>query len=233
LVKDHRWERLTAAVAARPSTEKEGSSLCAACRDVLSATGAGITLVAEGHRSQLCASDEVTATLEELQFTLGQGPSVDACSGDRPVLVAELATDRSGALWPAFVDPAVEAGVVAMFAFPLRVGAARLGSLTLYQDRAGPLTIDAHADGLTAAAHVTEAILAMQANAAPDVLAQGLSDAGASRAEVHQASGMISVQLGIGIVEAMVRLRSHAYVTNRPIGEVATDVVARRLRLRP
>lgn len=232
VVKDRRWDRLTAAVAGRPSTENRGSSLCSACRDVLSATGTGITLVAEGHRSQLCASDDVTATLEELQFTLGQGPSVDACSGG-PVLVAELTTDLSGSRWPAFVGPAVAAGMLAMFAFPLRVGAARLGSLTLYHDCAGPLTPDSHADGLTAAERVTDAILALQANAEPDVLAEGLADAGANRAEVHQASGMISVQLGISIVEALVRLRSHAYVTERPIGEVAADVVAQRLRLQP
>lgn len=232
-MKSHRWERLAAAVATRPGTETEGSSLCSACRDVLSAAGTGITLVGAGQRSQLCASDKVTAMLEELQFTLGQGPSVDACSGDRPVLVPDLATDLAGGRWPAFVDPAVAAGMLAMFAFPLRVGAARLGSLTLYHDRAGPLTTDAHADGLTAAGHVTEAILAMQADAPADMLAEGLADAGAHRAEVHQASGMISAQLGIGIVEALVRLRSHAYATQRPIGEVAADVVARRLRLNP
>jgi hypothetical protein len=228
-VKD-RWERLTAAVAGGPGAE-EGSRLCSACRDVLSVAGTGITLVAEGHRSQLCASDEVTAMLEELQFTLGQGPSVDACTGDRPALVAELATDLSGERWPAFIDSAVQAGMRAMFAFPLQVGAARLGSLTLYHDHAGPLTTDAHADALTAAARVTEAILGMQADAPSNVLAEGLADAGANRAEVHQASGMISVQLGTGIVDALVRLRSHAYVTERPIGDVAADVVARRLRL--
>lgn len=119
----------------------------------------------------------------------------------------------------------------AVFAFPLRVGAARLGSLTLYHDRAGPLSTEALADGLTAAAHVTEAVLAMQAEAPPNVLAEGLADAGAHRAEVHQASGMISAQLGIGIAEALVRLRSHAYATERPVGEVAADIVARRLRL--
>ena len=50
------------------------------------------------------------------------------------------------------------------------------------------------------------------------------------RAEVHQASGMISVQLNVSLAEALVRLRAHAYAQERPIAEVAADVVARRLR---
>jgi len=53
------------------------------------------------------------------------------------------------------------------------------------------------------------------------------------RAEVDQATGMVSVQLGVNIGEAFVRLRAYAYAQDRRLGEVASDIVARRLRLSP
>jgi hypothetical protein len=53
------------------------------------------------------------------------------------------------------------------------------------------------------------------------------------RAEVHQAAGMISVQLGMGVEEALTRLRAHAYAEDRRLADVARDVVARRLRFAP
>jgi AmiR/NasT family two-component response regulator len=50
------------------------------------------------------------------------------------------------------------------------------------------------------------------------------------RAQVHQATGMISVQLGVGQAEALVRMRAHAFRHRRALADVASDVVARRLR---
>jgi hypothetical protein len=47
---------------------------------------------------------------------------------------------------------------------------------------------------------------------------------------VHQATGMVKVQLNVGIAEALVRLRAYAYAEERPIEDVARDVVGRRLR---
>ena len=51
------------------------------------------------------------------------------------------------------------------------------------------------------------------------------------RSELHQAQGMVMVQLGTDLATAMVRLRAHAYGGERRLGDVARDIVARRLRL--
>ena len=211
--------------------ESGGSGLCLICREVLSASGAGITLIAGDNRSQLCASDPRTARLEDLQFTSGEGPSVDGCRSDRPVSVGDLGSAEAERRWPAFSGPASAAGVNAVVAFALRVGAARIGVLTVYYER--PTTDDgaSHSDGLAVAGLVTQSILAMQAGAPPNELAAGLASAAADRAEVHQASGMVAVQLGISIVEALVRLRSYSYALDRPVGDVSADVVARRIRI--
>jgi AmiR/NasT family two-component response regulator len=54
-----------------------------------------------------------------------------------------------------------------------------------------------------------------------------------ARAEVHQATGMISVQLGVSLEEAFVRLRAHAFASGGALGDVAGEVVGRRLRFGP
>ena len=225
------WGRITAGFSRRLSSNAGHGDLCSISSDLLVGIGVGITLAAGVGGCQLCASDRVSAMMEDLQFTVGQGPSVDACGGEAPVMEADLATGPAGGRWPAFSGPAVDAGVGAVLALPLHVGAARVGVLTLYPAHAAALSAAVRADAAVVAAHVTQLILAMQAGAAPGALGEGLADAGSYRAEVHQASGMISAQLGVGIVEALVRLRSYAYASGRPIGEVAADVVARRLRL--
>ena len=118
-----------------------------------------------------------------------------------------------------------------MFSFPLHVGGVRLGALTLHGDRPGPLSDDQHADALAMAWVVANTILAHQADAPPGALARELAALSDANAEVHQACGMVSVQLDIGLGEASVRLRAHAYAEDRPLAEVAREVVARRLRL--
>jgi AmiR/NasT family two-component response regulator len=60
-----------------------------------------------------------------------------------------------------------------------------------------------------------------------DVLQGGLI----ARAELYQAQGMLSLQLGVDLAEAMIRLRAHAYAHNRPLIDVARDIVERRLDL--
>ena len=56
-----------------------------------------------------------------------------------------------------------------------------------------------------------------------------LDHAVAHRAEVHQATGMVSIQLDISAPEALARMRAHAFVHDRLLIDVARDVVARRL----
>jgi hypothetical protein len=120
-----------------------------------------------------------------------------------------------------------------VFAFPLRVGAARLGSLSLYRQRPGGLPDEQFADALAVAELLSHAILAMQAQAPPGRLAGELGgrEARGSRARVHQASGMISAQLDTGVADALVRLRAYAYASDQSIDEVAAAVMAGTLRM--
>jgi hypothetical protein len=110
------------------------------------------------------------------------------------------------------------------------VGAVRLGALNLYRDRPGPLTNEQYCDALALASVAARAVLAMQAGAPPGVLAAEFAQGANLRFVVHQASGMVAVQLGSSLGEAMVRLRAYAFANERLLDDVAAAVVRRELR---
>jgi hypothetical protein len=204
--------------------------LCEVCAEVMAMTGAGITLMSgDVARGSICSSNAVSALLEDLQFTLGEGPCIDAYTQDQVVSEPDLA-GAGGHRWVAFGPPAVAAGAVAVFGFPMRVGAVRVGALNVYRDRSGPLNDEQYADGMVLAGVAARAVLGMQAHAPPGTLGTELEVGADFRLVVHQAAGMVSVQLEITVGEALIRLRAHAFAYDRPLAMVAEDIVARRLR---
>lgn len=210
---------------------KVEAGLCAACLDLLRVSGAGITLMGGRQAGPVCAAGPNTAALQDLQFTLGEGPCRDAFRDQVPVFAGELdgvASER----WPSFSALATEFGVRAVFSFPITASRSRVGVLTIYQDRVGDLSATQESDGLALAASLAETILAMQAASAPGMVPDDLDAAVLRRAEFHQAGGMVSVQLGVPVADALDLIRAHAYAHHRLLDDVALDVVTRRLRLR-
>jgi len=192
-------------------------------------TGAGIVVMSgDVPRGSLCTTNAVSALVEDLQFGLGEGPCVDAYHFDRPVLEPDLATAASR--WLAFSGPALEEGVRAVFGFPLRVGAVRLGALNLYRDVPGELTDDQHADAVVMADVAAHAVLVFQAHAAPGRLAAELEAGGDFRYVVHQATGMVAAQLEVSVGQALIQMRAYAFGNGQSVADVADDVVARKLR---
>jgi hypothetical protein len=183
-----------------------------------------------GVRGVAAASDAASERIDELQFTLGEGPCMVAFTSRRPVLEPDLTA--GGALrWPIYA-PAVRAeGVLAAFAFPLQVGAARLGVLDFYRQHSGTLSTDELAEALTFADVATTMLLDGQEKAAPGAAAAGLDEALEYRFELYQAQGMVMVQMYVSLVEALVVLRAYAFSHDRDLAEVARDVVTRGLRL--
>lgn len=207
--------------------------LCEVCAQVVAVTGAGIMLMSNDlPQGSVCSSNATSVRLEELQFTMGEGPCVDAYAHDRPVLEPDLA-DPATLRWPAFAPAAVDAGARAVFGFPMQVGAVRVGALNLYRDEPGTLSDDQHADALAMAEVAARQVLAMQANAPAGEIAAEMETGGNLRLVVHQASGMVAAQLEVSVAEALIRLRARAFAEQRPLTDLATDVVERRLRFTP
>jgi hypothetical protein len=209
-----------------PSIER----MCGACvADLPGVRGAGLMVMSTlPGRGIHYLSDETSARVEELQFTLGEGPGVDAFTGGRPVLVADLADREHGLRWPAFAPGAVTAGARALFSFPLQIGTLRIGVLDLYRDRPGRLDDEDVANASVYADTITLLLVTEEQEPEVDWQAQAGYD---ERAVVHQATGVVMTQLGGTIAEAFARLRAHAYAEDRPLHDVAEDVVQHRLRL--
>ena len=214
-------EILRAAWGESPDGSGLPASLTVACVRSLPVSGVGLALMTDaGPAGIVAATDGAARELEELQFTLGEGPCVDASGTGRPVLQPDLAA-TAPLRWPAFAAGALEAGVRAVFAFPLRVGAIRVGVLDLYRDRAGPLSTGDLGEALSYADAATLVLLDAQAGSPVLVAVPVLDD----RAEVHQATGVVSVQAAVGLAEALVLLRARAFADQRPLADLARGVL--------
>jgi hypothetical protein len=194
-------------------------------------TGAAIIWMTDrGPGSMLAGTNDTAAVLEELQFTLGEGPCIDASASGRTISVPDLSKDGLRR-WHGFAAGALEAGVNAVFAVPLQVGGIRLGVLDLYRNEAGGLGRAGLREAFAFAQAATSVLLHLQAqhstDAELDLLLEGPA---AGRAVVHQATGMVAIQLAVPLVDALVCLRARSYAEERPIAELARDVVERLVR---
>jgi ANTAR domain/GAF domain len=202
--------------------------LCGAAAGALSAAGVGISVLADdGVHGISAASDVASERLEELQFVLGEGPCIDAVATRRPVLVPDF--DAAAMMrWPGYTPAIQDCGARAVFAFPLQVGAARLGAMDVFRTEPGGLSAEELGHALTFA-EVAVTIL-LNGQDAPAGAGAGPAEEVEHRAELFQAQGMVMVQLGVSLAEALTRIRAFAFADNRSLHDVAVDIVERRLR---
>jgi GAF domain/ANTAR domain len=219
--------------AGSPEIEDFPERLCAACVDALPVDGVGLSLITRDQpdgRTLLGASDVTGAQIEELQFTLGEGPCVSAFTDARPVLVPDLQDTEPRLRWPMFTREAEAVGVGALFAFPLQVGAIGIGVLDCHRSRKGPFGETAEA--LAVADAVTMALITLRVGLRLDPRQLDLFDLSwRTHAVVHQATGALSAQLGVSTADALARLRAHAFLHSRPLEAVARDVLDGGLRI--
>ena len=231
------WELVSRQAASRRGRASVGD-VCAVAVTSLDISGAWV-IAGDGAQpgQAMCATDLVSESLAEVQITLGEGPCHDATVTGVPVLAANL-TDGTRTRWAVFADAAVRAGAAAVFAFPLRIGAIRVGVLGLYRQKEGSLDAFQLGDALILADTATMLLLDAEARQTADPLeGAGLASQSAGlaahHAEIAQATGMLTEQLGVGIAEAFARLRAYAYAEDKRLSDVAHDIVTRRLRLDP
>jgi len=204
------------------------TTLCFRTLELIPATGASIVLMSRGHDQGLAGASGSSALAgQNLEFTLGQGPGIDAYADGKAVLVEDLISGDG--LWPLFSASAVELGVRSICALPLQVGPICLGVLSFYGEKPGVVGIDHLDDAQLVADLITHLVIGLQSETASESIAFALEDSD-YRAVVHQATGMISAQLDCGIDEALLRLRGHAFAAERPIDEIAEGVVEGSIR---
>jgi ANTAR domain len=210
---------------------KGGSDALTQAAGVLGVDGLALALATGGPGSELLwCTDDTVRDFEDLQLTLGEGPGPDAARTGAIVWVPDLDRvphDR----WPALAAETPALTARAAFCFPVGVGAIRFGVLTAVRRIPGPLSAEQVGDALALA----DALAVRCLDGGEPQLSHGAAPSAhaLTRAVVHQATGMLSIQLAVSLPEALLRLRAYAYGSRRPITEICQDIVDRRLRLGP
>jgi hypothetical protein len=205
--------------------------VCLAAVAGLDMSGAVVSLRSGGDSEAVAAtSDAAIKAVAELELTLGEGPSRDAFSGGRPVLVGDL-NDPRQASWVAYTSAALELGIRSVFAMPLQHGGARFGVLTLFGN--SPLRLERlrTARCLALAELATEMLLGGTDTRTDGRLDPDLESVLDFRSEIYQAQGRVMVMLGTDLTDALARMRAHAFHTDRTLLEVSVDILAGRLTL--
>ena len=105
--------------------------------EVLPITSAGVTLITGGRAPRyIAASDGDALRFERLQTEIEEGPCVLAYQTGEAVAVPDLHKDDR---FPRFTKAALDAGLAAVFTFPLCDRDGRLGALDLYRNTPGAL----------------------------------------------------------------------------------------------
>lgn len=231
---------LVAAHAAAAGRRVSVADVCAVAVRSAEVSGAWVAAAGDcGPDFVICVTDALCEQLAELQLTLGEGPCHDVLASAAPVLAADLGDEHSARRWPGFAAQARLLGAGAVFAFPLTIGAIRAGVMGLYRGSPGTLPWERLGDALILADAATMLLLdgighdgdGGAAAVAGPVLDGQSPDLVLHRAEIDQATGMLTLQLGVPMAEAFARLRAYAYAHDRRLADVARDIVARRLRL--
>jgi GAF domain len=196
---------------------------------VLGLTGVGIMLLSGTRLDCVAVSDDATGEIEAMELMVGEGPCLTAFRTRTACFDADLADDRS-VTWTAFREGALAAGVHAAFGFPVVVADDCIGVLNCYRDTAGELSTAQVADAHVVANVSGQTMVSWQADAPEGALAWQLEQSGNYRVAVHQAVGRVSVQADVAVDDAMAMLRAHAFAHDRTLVDVATDVLAGRLR---
>ncbi len=184
------------------------TTLCSRTLELLPATGCSVVLMSRGSGQALAGAAGPSALAgQDLEFTLGQGPGVDAFADGTTVLVEDLNLDGR---WPLFSESAMGLGIGSVCALPLQVGSIRLGVICLYGAMPGSISLENLSDAHLVADLVTHLVIGLQSEITSESLAFAL-DVSDYRAVVHQATGMVSAQLDCSVEEALVRLRADAF----------------------
>lgn len=227
---DSRWHHVAASIAETNTDLPHASRICLGGVGLLGVSDVSIALVVDGNYVPMGSSSTLGASLDDQQFAIGDGPTFAAVDSIDPILAEDLLDHASSTRWPLYSSVALSDSARAIFAFPLRIGAANLGVLTAYRTTSGPLTSDQFTYGLVLATFAGAEIV-RSLSGQPELADQAIDPISYDQSTVQFAVGMIAERFSISIVDALVRLRAHAFTRELTITEVARMIVGGRIVL--
>lgn len=222
------WELLVKEAGEESNGQVSVSVACRTALRALAVDGATVSAIVDGDvHASVYSTSEAGRRLEDLQSSLGEGPSMQSYFDGAPVLVSDLGA--AAARWPVFGSATAEMGVRALFAFPLLSGMLSIGVFEVHRSRSEALTPEEISDALILADIISLLLLAPNGQGDQESLENGITSE--HQVLIYQATGMLSVQLGITLTDAHARIRGRAFADGESVSAVAREVVHRRLRL--
>lgn len=201
--------------------------LVGACVEVLGLTAAGIMLADQQSSLRVFAStNEETRMLELLELQNNDGPCLEAFRTGRAIDGVDLSLFVLR--WPSFAPAAMSAGINTAYAVPMRLRDQTIGALNLFHTGIQPLSPHQRDVARVMADMAAIGIINNWSIRQQEVLAQQLQGALTSRVIVEQAKGVLAERDGLSMGQAFEFLRRTARSSQRPIADIASDLVNRR-----
>jgi GAF domain-containing protein len=215
----------TATISSLPEPQP-APDLCQPFLGPLPISGASVTVMTtSGTPLTICSSNPIAARIDELHFELGEGPQWAAARTGELSMITDVPAG-SHREWPVLGAALSELAIGALFCVPLRMGAVTVGVATLYSDRPRELTEDQQRTALAIGSAIASTAVHQAMSLATDDTLTETARMPALRREVHQATGMLIVQLDASATVAYARLQAYAFANGRTVQAVAHDVVS-------
>lgn len=185
-------------------------------------TAAALTVEGQERALTFAASDPRVDDLHNLQFTLGEGPAVEALRRNQPQHVPDTASEHR---WPAFCEAAIQAGFCSCLMLPLRTDRRPAGALSLYGQQPGAFRDTSQDLAVLFAAQGGTAVRNAALYQACRKMVDGLHTALGSRAVIEQAKGILQAKLGVPAEDAFRLLSRKSQDTNRKVRDLAAELV--------
>lgn len=204
--------------------------LCVRTHDLFEVDAVGVMLEGPDGSLQLtAASTDASAALDLFEAQARQGPCFDAYLSGERIVDADLTA--VGDRWPEFTPMALERGLRAVHAFPLRLRDDRIGAMNLFRHVPGSFHHDDVAAAQALADMAAMAIMSRRQYDAAEVRAQQLQGALNSRIVIEQAKGIVAERHGLSPADAFEAIRSHARSHQRTVRDISRDIVHGVVRL--
>jgi hypothetical protein len=176
-----------------------------------------------GGVSVVAASDPQAGRLELFQLQSQEGPCLDCVQTGKPIISTDLVADLGR--WPRFARRAIDSGVGAVHALPMRLRDEVFGGLNFFTAATGALDPEILQVGQALTNLAAIALLADRASGHRNLLTEQLQTTLNNRLAIEQAKGIIAERAAVNIDEAFEVLRRHALQSHQKISDLAIAVV--------
>jgi GAF domain-containing protein len=185
------------------------------------ADGAGLTLLRENGRRTVVASHDFVRAVDDVQYSINEGPCITAVVEGGTVISGSLGGDPR---WPRFGPRIGRMGVHSALSLPLQLAGRMVGALNVYAHPKDAFSPEAARLGELFARPATVSVANAQVLTDLQQTVLQLQEALTTRATIDHAIGLVMSRSGLSSAEAFDRLRRLSQEN-----KVRVAVVAQRL----